>query len=58
MKYGRIVSRQITMYKKQHDKVRRLADEKHEGNYSRALREMVDAFDDGTKEKRPTNAAD
>ena len=44
MKYGKIVSRQITMYKKQHDKVRRLADAKHEGNYSRALREMVDAF--------------
>lgn len=45
MRYGRTVTIPVTMYKKQRDKVQALADQKHEGNRSRAVREMIDAFE-------------
>ena len=44
MKYAQTVTKSITMYPKQWDKLRRVADEEHEGKLSRALRAMVDAY--------------
>lgn len=44
MKYAQTVTKSITMYPKQWEKLRRVADEEHEGKLSRALRAMVDAY--------------
>ena len=45
MKYERVVSKPVTMYPRHWARVQALADEKHEGNRSRALREIVEAFE-------------
>lgn len=49
----RVISIPVTMYRRHWLKVQTLADEKYEGNRSRALREIVDAF-----EMEDDNAAD
>lgn len=44
MKYEQTVCKSITMYPKQWDKLRRIADKSFEGKLSRALRHAVDIY--------------
>ena len=48
----RVISIPVTMYRRHWLKVQTLADEKHEGNRSGALREIVEAFKEEGKDDR------